>query len=69
MLTATSRLLVAVLLAATLSSHANAAPPNFVAAWSASAHGPYPVGNATAQPDLKFAFPNPARVPATSRSA
>jgi lysophospholipase L1-like esterase len=28
----------------------------FVAAWAASAHGPYPSGNATAQPELKFAF-------------
>ena len=33
----------------------------FVAAWTASAHGPYPVGNATAQPELKFALPSPDR--------
>jgi len=38
-----------------------AAPPNFVAAWAASVQGPYPVGNATAQPDMRFAFPDPAR--------
>jgi hypothetical protein len=61
MLTATGRLLVALLLAATLTAHAHAAPPNFVVAWAASAHGPYPVGNATAQPELKFAFPEPAK--------
>src|SRR5260370_6704140 len=35
--------------------------PHWVAAWTASAHGPYPFGNPTAQPELKFAFPDPAR--------
>ena len=42
----------------------NATPakaPHWVAAWTASAHGPYPVGNPTAQPELKFAFPDAAR--------
>jgi lysophospholipase L1-like esterase len=29
----------------------------WVASWAASPHGPYPVGNASAQPDLRFAFP------------
>ena len=29
----------------------------WVASWTASAHGPYPAGNASAQPDLRFAFP------------
>ncbi len=33
----------------------------FVAAWTAAAQGPYPVGNATAQPELKFALPSPER--------
>ena len=28
--------------------------------WAASPHGPYPAGNASAQPDLRFAFPTPA---------
>lgn len=32
----------------------------WVASWAASAHGPYPSGNAVAQPDLKFAFGSPA---------
>jgi lysophospholipase L1-like esterase len=59
--TATSRLLAALLLAAPLATPAFAVPPNFIVAWAASAHGPYPVGNATAQPELKFAFPDPAR--------
>ena len=29
----------------------------WVASWTASVHGPYPIGNATAQPELKFALP------------
>src|SRR5215813_8104889 len=32
----------------------------WVASWVASAHGPYPVGNPSAQPDQKFAFPSAA---------
>jgi len=34
-----------------------AAGQKWVATWAASVHGPYPSGNASAQPDLKFAFP------------
>ncbi len=30
----------------------------WVTAWAASAQGPYPVGNPSAQPDLRFAFPS-----------
>ena len=37
---------------------ARAAEP-WVAGWTASAQGPYPVGNPTAQPELKFAIPSP----------
>jgi lysophospholipase L1-like esterase len=33
----------------------------WVASWAASVHGPYPSGNPSAQPDLKFAFPDPAQ--------
>jgi lysophospholipase L1-like esterase len=33
---------------------------HWVATWVASAHGPYPVGNPSVQPDQKFAFPSPA---------
>jgi lysophospholipase L1-like esterase len=40
---------------------APAKAPHWVAAWAASAQGPYPVGNPTAQPELKFAFPDAAR--------
>jgi len=32
----------------------------WVTSWAASVQGPYPSGNASAQPDLRFAFPNPA---------
>jgi lysophospholipase L1-like esterase len=32
----------------------------WVVSWAASAHGPYPVGNPSAQPDQRFAFPAPA---------
>ncbi len=31
----------------------------WVTSWAASVQGPYPVGNPTAQPDLRFAFPAP----------
>jgi lysophospholipase L1-like esterase len=34
---------------------------NWTAAWTASSHGPYPVGSPTAQPEMKFAFPVPER--------
>ena len=30
----------------------------WIATWAASVHGPYPSGNASAQPDLTFAFPD-----------
>ena len=32
----------------------------WVASWAASMQGPYPSGNASAQPDQRFAFPVPA---------
>src|SRR5215467_15475482 len=31
----------------------------WIVSWTGSAQGPYPVGNPTAQPELKFAFPVP----------
>lgn len=39
-----------------------AAPPalHWVTGWTGSAHGPYPSGNASAQPNLSFVFPAPA---------
>lgn len=32
---------------------------NWVASWTGSVHGPYPVGNPTAQPEMGFAIPVP----------
>ena len=47
-----------------------AAAQQWVASWTGSAHGPYPVGNPTAQPELKYAFPAAEQsAPATRRSA
>lgn len=50
----------ALMFACTTVTHAQTAPAkaHWVAAWTASAHGPYPVGNPTAQPELKFAIPD-----------
>jgi lysophospholipase L1-like esterase len=33
---------------------------HWVTSWTGSAHGPYPTGNASAQPNLSFVFPVPA---------
>ena len=33
----------------------------WVTSWAASAQGPYPVGNPSAQPDQRFAFPDPEK--------
>jgi lysophospholipase L1-like esterase len=35
-------------------------PLKWVTTWTASVQGPYPTGNASAQPNLSFAFPTPA---------
>ena len=35
-------------------------PVNWATSWAASVHGPYPVGNPSAQPDQRFLFPEPA---------
>ncbi|MGE0224414.1 MAG: GDSL-type esterase/lipase family protein, partial [Acetobacteraceae bacterium] len=36
-------------------------PAHWVAAWTAAVHGPYPIGNPTAQPDMTFALPSAER--------
>src|SRR5215467_3608771 len=43
-------------------SHAQtaAATTKWVTSWVGSVQGPYPVGNPSAQPDQRFAFPIPA---------
>ena len=37
----------------------NAPAEKWATAWAASVQGPYPVGNPSAQPDMRFAFPSP----------
>lgn len=55
-----SRTIQGLLLAVCLASTASAQPAtHWVTAWAASVQGPYPVGNATVQPDLKLVFPAP----------
>src|SRR6516225_7704377 len=46
---------------APFASHAQTAtaPAKWVASWVGSVQGPYPVGNPSAQPDQRFAFPVP----------
>lgn len=39
---------------------ADAPSTHWVTAWAASVQGPYPIGYPSAQPNLKFAFPDPA---------
>ncbi len=34
---------------------------NWVVSWTGAVQGPYPLGNANAQPELKFAIPEPAK--------
>ena len=35
------------------------APPRWATTWAGAAQGPYPVGNPSAEPDLRFAIPSP----------
>jgi len=49
--------LLAVMFFVSLPLAGQAGAQQWVASWTASAHGPYPIGNPTAQLDLKFAFP------------
>jgi lysophospholipase L1-like esterase len=54
-------LLLGVMLACgRLRAQAPANGEHWVVSWAASAHGPYPSGNPSAQPDLSAAFPVPA---------
>lgn len=41
-------------------SKTETAKDSFIAVWEGAAQGPYPVGNPSAQPDLRWAFPAPA---------
>ena len=48
-----------ILMLAFASATSAQAQDKWVTAWAASVQGPYPVGNPSAQPDLRFAFPSP----------
>ncbi len=52
----------AVIVIASPAGHAQtpAGATKWVTSWVGSVHGPYPVGNPSAQPDQRFAFPVPA---------
>jgi hypothetical protein len=48
------------LMASISTSSASAQPPlKWVTSWTGSVQGPYPIGNPSAQPELRFAFPSP----------
>jgi lysophospholipase L1-like esterase len=50
---------LALLLAMLCAGSGTAQAETWAAAWTGSVHGPYPVGNPTAQPEMKFALPSP----------
>src|SRR4051812_33766376 len=53
-------LMAASLLVASLQTASAKDGDNWVVSWTGAAQGPYPVGNPSAQPEQKFAFPDPA---------
>ena len=53
-------LAVASLFAASLQAASARDGEKWVVSWTGSVQGPYPVGNPSAQPEQKFAFPDPA---------
>ena len=52
--------IVAAVLAAMPMTTAAQPATTWITTWAASVQGPYPIGNASAQPDQRFAFPDPA---------
>ena len=52
-------LMAASLLVASLQGASAKDGENWVVSWTGSVQGPYPVGNPSAQPEQKFAFPEP----------
>jgi lysophospholipase L1-like esterase len=50
--------LLATVLFVSLLLTGQAGAQQWAASWTASVHGPYPIGNPTAQPELKFAVPS-----------
>ena len=54
-----SRFILALMAATSVSSALAQSPRKWVTSWTGSVQGPYPIGNPSAQPDLRFAFPSP----------
>jgi len=52
----TARCWIALLILAASFAATAAAPLHWVTSWAASVHGPYPVGNPSAQPNLTLVF-------------
>ena len=52
-------LIIALMAALSASSALAQSPQKWVTSWTGSVQGPYPTGNPSAQPDLRFAFPSP----------
>ena len=51
--------ILALMAATSVSSALAQSPQKWVTSWTGSVQGPYPIGNPSAQPDLRFAFPTP----------
>jgi lysophospholipase L1-like esterase len=51
-----SRFILALMAATSVSSALAQSPQKWVTSWTGSVQGPYPIGNPSAQPDLRFAF-------------
>jgi len=51
--------ILALMAATSVSSALAQSPQKWVTSWTGSVQGPYPIGNPSAQPDLRFAFPSP----------
>jgi lysophospholipase L1-like esterase len=51
--------LLTLIAAISASAAAAQSPQKWVTSWTGSVQGPYPIGNPSAQPDLRFAFPSP----------
>jgi lysophospholipase L1-like esterase len=54
-----SCLMVGLMVMISASAAAAQSPQKWVTSWTGSVQGPYPIGNPSAQPDLRLAFPSP----------
>src|ERR1700732_701670 len=51
-------LIMALMVAISAFSSSAQSPQKWVTSWTGSVQGPYPIGNPSAQPDLRFVFPS-----------